>query len=117
MNQHYGETVELEGDHILMTLPKELDYIPLAIPFNPTILFRLFLPTHAEIVVGKEDSLLQTPGRCLDKLESIEVSISISLSSLDSTDNHQAIQLLDVLCLLSDDLLHWEEQLWNMQTF
>ena len=30
-NLHFGETVELEGDHIVMTLPKELDYIPLAI--------------------------------------------------------------------------------------
>jgi hypothetical protein len=62
----------------------------------------------------KRTVLLQTPGRCPDKLESIEVSISISLSSLDSTDNHQAIQLLAVLCLLSDDLLHWEEQLWDI---
>jgi hypothetical protein len=48
-----------------------------------------------------------TPG----KLESMEVSISLSLHTLKITSNPDAVQLLGVLCEVPDGLWQWEEQL------
>jgi len=79
LNLHYDETVELEGDHILMTLPKELDYILLAILLIPQVCSGFSFQRVLKLWREKRTVLLQTPGRCSDKLESIEVSISISL--------------------------------------
>jgi hypothetical protein len=114
LDLHYGETGELEGDHTLMTLLKELDYIPLAIHLIAKGCSGFSLQHMLKLWREKRTALLQTRGRCPDKLESIEVSISISLSSLDSTDNHQAIQLLAVLCLLPDGLVRWRERLGDI---
>jgi hypothetical protein len=49
----------------------------------------------------------QTPG----KMESIEVSIELSLSAPDIEDNPEAVQFLRILCLLPDGLRKWEERL------
>ncbi|KZP08512.1 hypothetical protein FIBSPDRAFT_901234, partial [Athelia psychrophila] len=46
-----------------------------------------------------------------DKLESVDVSISLSMESLDVERNSEAIRLLGMLCLLPDGLLRWEERL------
>ena len=111
LDLHYSETGELEGDHNLMTLLKELDYIPLTIHLIAQACSGFSSQHMLKMWQEKRTALLQTRGRCPDKLESIKVSISISLSSLDDTDNHQAVQLLAILSLLPDGLLCWEERL------
>ena len=98
----------------MVTLLKELDYIPLAIHLIAQACSGFSTQHMLKLWREKRTALLQTRGRHADKLESIEVSISISLSSLNSTDNHQAVQLLAILCLLPDGLLHWEERLWDI---
>jgi len=108
---HYGETGEYEDDHTLMTLLKELDYIPLAIHLIAQACFGFSLRYMLTLWRDKRTALLRTRGEGPDKLENIKVSISISLSSLDSTNNHQAVQLLAILCLLPDGLLRWEDRL------
>jgi tetratricopeptide (TPR) repeat protein len=114
LDLHYGETGDFEGDHTLMMLLKELDYIPLAIHLIVQACSGFSLRHMLKLWRDKRTALLQTRGTGPDKLESIEVSISISLSSLDSTNNHQAVQLLATLCLLPDGLLHWEERLLDI---
>ena len=111
LDLHYGATGKLEDDHMLMTLLKELDYIPLAIHLIAQACLGFSMLHMLKLWREKRTALLQTRGRCPDKLESIDVSISISLSSLDSADNHQAVQLLAALCLLPDGLLCWEDRL------
>jgi len=114
LDLHYGEMGEYEGDHTLMTLLKELDYIPLAIHLIAQACSGFSLWHMLTLWHDKRTALLRTSGEGPDKLESIEVSISISLSSLDSTNNHQAVQLLTILCLLPDGLLRWEERLLDI---
>ena len=46
-----------------------------------------------------------------DKLESLEVSIALFLTELNLTNNPEAVQLLSMLCQLSDGLYQWKEQL------
>jgi hypothetical protein len=111
---HYGEAGEYEDDHTLMTLLKELDYIPLAIHLIAQACFGFSLRYMLTLWRNKRTALLRIRGEGPDKLESIEVSISISLSSLDSTNNHEAVQLLAILCLLLDGLLRWEERLLDI---
>src|ERR1700729_1820066 len=114
LDLHYGEMGEFEGDHTLMTLLKELDYIPLAIHLIAQACSGFSLRHMLKLWCAKRTALLRTRGKGPDKLESIEVSISISLSSLDSTNNHQAVQLLAILCLLPDGLLRWEGRLLDI---
>ncbi|KZP07304.1 TPR-like protein [Athelia psychrophila] len=50
-----------------------------------------------------------------DKLESVDVSISLSMDSLDVKRNPGAIQLLRMLCLLSDSILGWQDCLEDIE--
>ena len=72
---------EFEGDHTLMMLLKELDYIPLAIHLIAQACSGFSLRHMLKLWLDKRTALLRTRGKGPDKLESIEVSISISLSS------------------------------------
>ncbi|KIM71373.1 hypothetical protein PILCRDRAFT_17131 [Piloderma croceum F 1598] len=114
LDLHYGESGDFEGNHTLMTLLKELDYIPLTIHLIFQACSGFSLRHMLKLWCNKRTALLRTCGKRPDKLESIKVSISISLSSLNSTNNHQAVQLLAVLCLLPDGLLYWEERLLDI---
>ena len=114
LDLHYGDMSEFEGDHTVMMLLKELDYIPLAIHLIAQACSGFSLRHMLKLWRDKRTALLRTRGKGPDKLESIEVSISISLSSLDSTNNHQAVQLLAILCLLPDGLFRWEERLLDI---
>jgi hypothetical protein len=80
---HYGETDELESDQDLMTLLEELDYIPPAIHLIAHACSGFSLEYMLRLWREKRTALLQTHGSCPDKLERIEVSILIYLSSLD----------------------------------
>ena len=92
-------------------LLKEMDYVPLAI----RLLAQVSMGFSSQYMLKRwrteKTALLRTREVQLDRLESIEVSISLSLATLDITNNPEAIQLLGVLCQLPDGLLQWEERL------
>jgi hypothetical protein len=72
---------------------------------------RFFTPIHAHPLEGGKDGDAVHPRSTPGKLESIEVSISLSLATLDLTSNPDAVQLLSILCQLPDGLRQWEERL------
>jgi hypothetical protein len=94
----------------LESLLGELDCMPLAIHliaqscsgFAPGYMLKLWLENKTALLQTREDEP--------DKLESIEVSVSLSISALRNADNHEAIRLLSILCLLPDGLHRWDEQ-------
>jgi tetratricopeptide (TPR) repeat protein len=106
-----GVDKNAEETQSLDILLGELDYIPFAIHliaqscsgFAPGYMLKLWRE--------KKTALLQTRIDAPDKLESIEVSISLSISGLQNADHHEAIRLLSILCLLPDGLHRWQEQL------
>jgi hypothetical protein len=59
----------------------------------------------------KQTEILCTHKVMPGRLESIEVSISLSLATLEITSNPDAVQLLGILCQLPDGLRQWEERL------
>ncbi|KZP29193.1 hypothetical protein FIBSPDRAFT_947188 [Athelia psychrophila] len=59
--------------------------------------------------------MLSLDSNTQDKLESVEVSVSLSMESLDVERNHKAIQLLGMLCLLPDGLLRWQDRLQTLE--
>lgn len=98
-----------ESEHrALDILLKELDYIPLAIRllaavgqgYSPSYLLQQW--------AAERTSLLHIRDH---RLDSVDVSISLSLSQLSITQNPEAIQLLGVLALLSDGLNNWTSRI------
>jgi tetratricopeptide (TPR) repeat protein len=59
----------------------------------------------------KKTAMLRTHEGAPGKLESIEVSIELSLATVDIKNNPEAVQLLGILCQLPDGLHRWEERL------
>ncbi|KZP29403.1 TPR-like protein [Athelia psychrophila] len=100
-------------NEVLCELLKELDYVPLAIHllaqvsrgFEPTFMLKRWRQRKTQML------RLETGARALDRLESVDVSISLSMESLHANRNPEAIQLLGMLCLLPDGLLRWQERL------
>jgi tetratricopeptide (TPR) repeat protein len=100
-----------EGEQDLDMLLAEMDHVPLAvrllaqvcIGFSPEYMLTRWKEERTAMLRIHE----ATPG----KLESIEVSISLSLATLELTSNPDAVQLLSILCHLPDGLRQWEERL------
>ncbi|KZP08488.1 TPR-like protein [Athelia psychrophila] len=100
-----------DGNEVLDELLKELDYVPLAIhllahvstDFTPRFVLKQWKKQRTR--------MLSLDTYTKDKLESVDVSISLSMESLDVERNSEAIQLLGMLCLLPDGLLRWQERL------
>ncbi|KZP29446.1 hypothetical protein FIBSPDRAFT_1038827 [Athelia psychrophila] len=100
-------------DEVLDELLKELDYVPLAIHllaqvsrgFKPPFMLKRWREKKTQML------RVETGARALDRLESVDVSISLSMESLHVDRNPEAIQLLGMLCLLPDGLLGWQERL------
>ncbi|KZP20446.1 TPR-like protein [Athelia psychrophila] len=100
-------------DEVLEVLLKELDYVPLAIHllaqvsrgFQPTFMLKRWRERRTQML------RLPTPEPTLHRLQSVDVSISFSITSLDAAQNPGSIQLLGMLCLLPDGLLCWQERL------
>ncbi|KZP06682.1 TPR-like protein [Athelia psychrophila] len=100
-------------DAILDELLKELDYVPLAIHllaqvsrgFKPTFMLKRWREQKTQMLRLPT----ATPG--LSRLQSVDMSVSFSIASLDAAQNPGSVQLLGMLCLLPDGLLHWEERL------
>ncbi|KZP29401.1 TPR-like protein [Athelia psychrophila] len=100
-----------DGDQILDELLRELDYVPLAIHLLAHVSVDLSPRFVLKQWRTKRTRMLSLDSYTKDKLESIDVSISLSMESLDVERNPEAIQLLGMLCLLPDGLLRWQERL------
>ncbi|KAF7978276.1 hypothetical protein HWV62_1120 [Athelia sp. TMB] len=100
-----------DSDAVLEELLKELDYVPLAIHllaqvslgFSPRFMLEQWRERRTQIL--RLDSFTE------DKLESVEVSVSLSIKSLERTGHAEAIRLLGMFCLLPDGLLQWQTRL------
>ncbi|KZP20434.1 hypothetical protein FIBSPDRAFT_1044881 [Athelia psychrophila] len=100
-----------DGDEILDELLKELDYVPLAIHLLAHVSTDFAPRSVLKQWKKQRTRMLSLDTYTKDKLESVDVSISLSMESLDVKRNSEAIQLLGMLCLLPDGLLRWEERL------
>ncbi|KZP05297.1 hypothetical protein FIBSPDRAFT_940539 [Athelia psychrophila] len=100
-----------DGNDILDELLRELDYIPLAIHLLAHVSIYLSPRYVLKRWQKQRTRMLSLDSHTKDKLESIDVSISLSMESLDVERNFEAIQLLGMLCLLPDGLLRWQERL------
>ncbi|KAF7978284.1 hypothetical protein HWV62_1136 [Athelia sp. TMB] len=100
-----------DSDAVLEQLLKELDYVPLAIHllaqaslgFSPRFMREQWRERRIQIL--RLDSFTE------DKLESVEVSVSLSIKSLERAGHPEAIRLLGMFCLLPDGLLQWQTRL------
>jgi tetratricopeptide (TPR) repeat protein len=102
---------DIGGESSLDFLLAEMNYVPLAIQLLAQVSIG-FSPSYMLQRWKKEKTaMLHTHEADPDKLESIEVSISLSLAALDITNNPEAVQLLSTLCQLPDGLYQWEERL------
>jgi tetratricopeptide (TPR) repeat protein len=100
-----------EGEQDLDMLLAEMDYIPLAV----RLLAQVCIGFSSKYMLTRwreeRTAMLRTHDVTPGKLESIEVSISLSLATLELTSNPDAVQLLSILCQLPDGLQQWEEQM------
>ncbi|KZP29489.1 TPR-like protein [Athelia psychrophila] len=100
-----------DGNDVLDELLRELDYVPLAIHLLAHVSMDLSPRYVLKQWQKQRTRMLSLDRYTKDKLESVEVSISLSMESLDVERNSDAIQLLGMLCLLPDGLLQWERHL------
>jgi tetratricopeptide (TPR) repeat protein len=92
-------------------LLEEMDYVPLAV----RLLAQISIGFSSQYMLKRwnqeKTAMLRTHEGPPGKLESIEVSISLSLTTLDIRSNPATVQLLVILCQLPDGLHRWEERL------
>ncbi|KZP29433.1 TPR-like protein [Athelia psychrophila] len=100
-----------DGHRVLDELLRELDYIPLAIHLLAHVSTDLSPRFVLKQWQKQRTQMLRLDSYTKDKLESVDVSISLSMESLDIERNPGAIQLLGMLSLLPDGLFHWQERL------
>jgi hypothetical protein len=108
INPNAGDGTDNEN---LDSLLAEMDYVPLAvlllaqvsIGFSPQYMLNHWREKQTEILCMRK---LEPR-----KLDSIKVSILLSLTTLEITSNPDAIQLLSILCQLPDRLHQWEKRL------
>jgi tetratricopeptide (TPR) repeat protein len=100
-----------EDERYLDTLLAEMDHVPLAVRLLAQVCIGFSPQCMLTRWTEEKTAMLRTHGATPGKLESIEVSISLSLATLDLTSNPDAIQLLSMLCQLPDGLRQWEERL------
>ncbi|KZP29434.1 TPR-like protein [Athelia psychrophila] len=100
-----------DGKEVLEELLRELDHVPLAIHLLAHVSTDMSPKFVLKQWQKQRTQILSLDRYTTDKLESVNVSISFSMNSLDVERNPEAIQLLGMLCLLPDGLLHWQERL------
>ena len=100
-----------EANTILEELLKELDYVPLAIHLLAQVSLGFSLEFMLEQWRERKTQILRLDSFTKDKLESVEVSVSLSIKSLERTGHPEAIRLLGMFCLLPDGLLQWQSRL------
>jgi tetratricopeptide (TPR) repeat protein len=95
----------------LDTLLTEMDCVPLAIRLVAQVSIG-FSPQYMLNRWRKETTVILHAGEELPvRLESVDVSISLSLAALDIKNNPETVQLLGILSQLPDGLHRWEERL------
>jgi tetratricopeptide (TPR) repeat protein len=103
--------VDSRDEECLDKLLAEMDYVPLAVRLLAQVSIGFSLSYMLKWWKEERTAMLRihegTPG----KLESVEVSISLSLAALDIKNNPETLQLLGILCQLLDGLHRWEERL------
>ncbi|KZP03948.1 hypothetical protein FIBSPDRAFT_968543 [Athelia psychrophila] len=99
-----------DGNEVLNELLMELDYVPLAIHLLAHVSADLSPRMVLKQWQKQRTRMLSLDSYTTDKLESVDVSISLSMESLDVSRHSGAIQLLGMLCLLPDGLLRWQER-------
>ncbi|KZP09203.1 TPR-like protein [Athelia psychrophila] len=100
-----------DGDEVLDELLMELDCVPLAIHLLAHVSIDLSPRFVLKQWQKQRTRMLSLDSCTTDKLESVDVSISLSMGSLGVGRNPDAIQLLGMLCLLPDGLLRWQDRL------
>ncbi|KZP07391.1 TPR-like protein [Athelia psychrophila] len=100
-----------DGNEILDELLMELDYVPLAIHLLAHVSADLSPRFVLKQWQKQRTRMLSLDSYTTDKLESVDVSISLSMESLDVGRNSDAIQLLGMLCLLPGGLSCWQDRL------
>jgi tetratricopeptide (TPR) repeat protein len=98
-------------EECLDKLLEEMDYVPLAVQLLAQISIGFSSQYMLKRWNQEKTAMLCTHEGPPGKLESIEVSISLSLTTLDIRSNPATIQLLVILCQLPDGLHQWEERL------
>ncbi|KAF7965428.1 hypothetical protein HWV62_43654 [Athelia sp. TMB] len=92
-------------------LLKELDHVPLAIHLLARVSSNSSPESSLKLWQEKRTQMLSLGQFTKDRFESVDVSIALSLNSLDIARYPEAIQLLGMLCLLPDGLLQWRGRL------
>jgi hypothetical protein len=99
------------GDaELLDMILHELGYVPLAVQLFAHVSRGHPLQYMCNRWMEKRTAML-AHGAKPDKLESFEVSITLSLAAPDISNTPEAVQLLSMLCQLPDGLHMWEERL------
>ncbi|KZP29183.1 hypothetical protein FIBSPDRAFT_927226 [Athelia psychrophila] len=110
-----------DGNEVLDELLRALNYctlptyVPLEIHFLAYVSTDLSPRFALKQWQKQRTRMLSLDSNTQDKLESVEVSVSLSMESLDVERNHKAIQLLGMLCLLPDGLLRWQDRLQTLE--
>jgi hypothetical protein len=102
---------DAKDEQQLDMLLAEMDYVPLAVQLLAHVCIGFSPQYMLKCWREEKTAMLCTHKVTADKLESIEVSISLSLAAFDITNHPEAVQLLSILCQLPDGLQHWEDQL------
>ncbi|KIM72236.1 hypothetical protein PILCRDRAFT_744024 [Piloderma croceum F 1598] len=102
------EDISKSEQEVLDSLLQDLDYVPLAITLLAAVGQGFSLTTLKRMWLEERTKLLETRR---SRLESVEISTNLSLTTLDITETPQAVQLLGILSLLPDGLLDWESRL------
>jgi tetratricopeptide (TPR) repeat protein len=98
-------------EECLDKLLAEMDYVPLAVRLLAQVSIGFSPPYMLKWWNEEKTAMLRTyegpPGR----LDSVDISISLSLAVLDIKNNPETLQLLHILSQLPDGLHRWEERL------
>lgn len=103
------------NEDILDELLRELDYVPLALHLLAQVSHGLSAAYTLKQWRKRKTQMLTTDRYTVNRLESVEVSISLSITLLDISKHPEAIQLLGMLCLLPDGLFHWQDRLESIE--
>ncbi|KAF7978275.1 hypothetical protein HWV62_1118 [Athelia sp. TMB] len=98
-------------EQILDELLKEVDFVPLAIHLLAQVSLDFSPSSTQEQWREKRTQMLKSDQFPEDRLENVDVSIALSITSLDIVANPGTIQLLGMLSLLPDGLFQYEERL------
>jgi tetratricopeptide (TPR) repeat protein len=98
-------------EECLDKLLAEMDYVPLAVRLLAQVSIGFSPPYMLKWWSKEKTAMLHTHEGPPGRLDSVDISISLSLAALDIGNNPDILQLLSMLCQLPDGLHQWEERL------